>query len=103
MVLGGNLFIRVSTSCATGAKVTIDPPGAAVIVAEADARDRLPVVVVISAAITQAYTVTARRDGVIVATATVTAHGVGSSPLTDVLLVTFVIVFTRAARAACRG
>jgi len=73
LVLGGNLFIRVSTSCAKGAKVSIDPPGAAVIVAEADARDRLPVVVVISAAMTQAYTVTARRDGGIVATATVTS------------------------------
>lgn len=75
---GGRIYLRVAAGCEHGATFQIDPAGAASVAAEADARDHLPVAVVLQAAQARQYTVSVRQSDGAVSTAVVYAqsHGI---------------------------
>jgi hypothetical protein len=66
--VGGLLYIRVSDDCAHGARVTWTPATAATLVKQARAKDGLPAAVVLRPATpTAAFTLSAERNGAVVA------------------------------------
>jgi hypothetical protein len=68
LTVGEVLYVRVSDDCAHGARVTWDPRKAATLVKEARAKDGLPAAVVLRPATpTAAFTLSAERDGTVVA------------------------------------
>lgn len=67
---GNQVYLKVASTCARGAAIELEPADAASIVAHADARDGQPAAVVISISKTETVVVSGRRDGAIVASAT---------------------------------
>jgi hypothetical protein len=66
--VGGLIFVQVSDDCAHGARVTWAPAQAASLVKRAPARDGLDAAVVLRPAVlTATFTVSARRNGTVVA------------------------------------
>jgi hypothetical protein len=66
--VGGLVFVRVSDDCSHGARVTWAPAQAASLVKQARTRDGLDAAVVLRpATLTATFTVSARRDGTVVA------------------------------------
>lgn len=74
--VGGLIYLKVSDDCAHGARVTWTPAQAASLVQGAPARDGLDAAIVLRpATLTATFTVSARRNGTVVASISVQLSG----------------------------